>query len=266
MKRCLTDLFTAIVDVSRKTGKEARINLKGFEATILELTQRRSPFNTRALGWTTRSTVSASRCMLRLVNITGTGRMETWGAPRRRWRKTVKWAQVSSKAGDYRSPHWERAPAEGTQDAGRTWHEHHDGQQSTGHKASSRRRAPNPVYNRQARNRAEAAPGPVVQPLPSSPGITTGAQEPAASLISNAASAGHIARTSTSTTQFIHSSQAHGKEPDAAPDPRTSLLASLHARTPTPASNSLHVPYYPSLLHHSRNVHSSQLPTTSPAI
>jgi hypothetical protein len=30
VKRILTDFFTALVDVSRKTGKEAQINMKGF--------------------------------------------------------------------------------------------------------------------------------------------------------------------------------------------------------------------------------------------
>ncbi len=30
VKRILTDFFTALVDVSRKTGKEAHINMKGF--------------------------------------------------------------------------------------------------------------------------------------------------------------------------------------------------------------------------------------------
>lgn len=30
VRRILTDIFTGLVDVSRKTGKEAHINMKGF--------------------------------------------------------------------------------------------------------------------------------------------------------------------------------------------------------------------------------------------
>ena len=30
VRRILSDIFTALIDVSRKTGKEARLNMKGF--------------------------------------------------------------------------------------------------------------------------------------------------------------------------------------------------------------------------------------------
>ena len=35
IKRIMTDLFTALIDVSRKTGKEARLALKGFGTLYL---------------------------------------------------------------------------------------------------------------------------------------------------------------------------------------------------------------------------------------
>jgi len=44
VKRILTDFFTALVDVSRKTGKEARINIKGL-GTIYLFKNRELAFN-----------------------------------------------------------------------------------------------------------------------------------------------------------------------------------------------------------------------------
>ena len=44
MKRILTDLFTALVDVSRKTGKEAHIKMKGF-GTLYLFKNRELAFN-----------------------------------------------------------------------------------------------------------------------------------------------------------------------------------------------------------------------------
>lgn len=44
VKRILTDLFTALVDVSRKTNKEARLCLKGF-GTIFLFKNREIAFN-----------------------------------------------------------------------------------------------------------------------------------------------------------------------------------------------------------------------------
>ena len=44
VKRILTDFFTALVDVSRKTGKEAHIKMKGF-GTIYLFKSRELAFN-----------------------------------------------------------------------------------------------------------------------------------------------------------------------------------------------------------------------------
>ena len=44
VKRILTDFFTALVDVSRKTGKEARIKMKGF-GTLYLFKNRELAFN-----------------------------------------------------------------------------------------------------------------------------------------------------------------------------------------------------------------------------
>ena len=44
MKRILTDFFTALVDVSRKTGKEAHIKMKGF-GTLYLFKNRELAFN-----------------------------------------------------------------------------------------------------------------------------------------------------------------------------------------------------------------------------
>ena len=43
-RRILTDLFTALIDVSRKTKKEARMSLKGF-GTIYLFKNRELAFN-----------------------------------------------------------------------------------------------------------------------------------------------------------------------------------------------------------------------------
>jgi len=40
----LTDIFTALVDVSRKTGKEARLGMKGF-GTLFLFKNRELAFN-----------------------------------------------------------------------------------------------------------------------------------------------------------------------------------------------------------------------------
>ena len=44
VKRLLGDIFTALVDVSRKTGKEARMNMKGF-GTLYLFKNRELAFN-----------------------------------------------------------------------------------------------------------------------------------------------------------------------------------------------------------------------------
>ena len=44
VKRILIDLFTALVDVSRKTGKEAHIKMKGF-GTLYLFKNRELAFN-----------------------------------------------------------------------------------------------------------------------------------------------------------------------------------------------------------------------------
>ena len=44
VKRILTDFFTALVDVSRKTGKEARLLIKGF-GTVYLFKNRELAFN-----------------------------------------------------------------------------------------------------------------------------------------------------------------------------------------------------------------------------
>ena len=44
VKRCLSDLFTALVDVSRKTGKEAQLKMKGF-GTLHLFKNRELAFN-----------------------------------------------------------------------------------------------------------------------------------------------------------------------------------------------------------------------------
>ena len=44
VKRILTELFTALVDVSRKTGKEAHIKMKGF-GTLYLFKNRELAFN-----------------------------------------------------------------------------------------------------------------------------------------------------------------------------------------------------------------------------
>jgi len=44
VKRVLTDIFTALVDVSRKTGKEARLGMKGF-GTLFLFKNRELAFN-----------------------------------------------------------------------------------------------------------------------------------------------------------------------------------------------------------------------------
>ena len=44
VKRILTDLFTALIDVSRKTNKEARLSMKGF-GTIYLFKNRELAFN-----------------------------------------------------------------------------------------------------------------------------------------------------------------------------------------------------------------------------
>lgn len=44
VKRILTDMFTALIDVSRKTGKEARLNLRGF-GTLYLFKNRELAFN-----------------------------------------------------------------------------------------------------------------------------------------------------------------------------------------------------------------------------
>ena len=44
VKRILTDFFTALVDVSRKTGKEAHIKMKGF-GTLYLFKNRELAFN-----------------------------------------------------------------------------------------------------------------------------------------------------------------------------------------------------------------------------
>lgn len=44
VKRILVDLFTALVDVSRKTGKEAHIKMKGF-GTLYLFKNRELAFN-----------------------------------------------------------------------------------------------------------------------------------------------------------------------------------------------------------------------------
>ena len=44
VKRILTDFFAALIDVSRKTGKEARLNMKGF-GTIYLFKNRELSFN-----------------------------------------------------------------------------------------------------------------------------------------------------------------------------------------------------------------------------
>mgnify|MGYP007004902571 CR=1 FL=1 len=44
IKRILTDLFTALIEVSRKTGKEARLCLKGF-GTLYLFKNRELAFN-----------------------------------------------------------------------------------------------------------------------------------------------------------------------------------------------------------------------------
>ena len=44
VKRILTDLFTALVDVSRKTGKEAHIKMKGY-GTLYLFMNRELAFN-----------------------------------------------------------------------------------------------------------------------------------------------------------------------------------------------------------------------------
>ena len=44
VKRFLTDIFTALIDVSRKTGKEARLSLRGF-GTLYLFKNRELAFN-----------------------------------------------------------------------------------------------------------------------------------------------------------------------------------------------------------------------------
>ena len=44
VKKALTDLFAALIETSRKTGKEARVNMKGF-GTIYLFRNRELAFN-----------------------------------------------------------------------------------------------------------------------------------------------------------------------------------------------------------------------------
>ena len=44
VKRIITDVFTAMIDVSRKTGKEARLAMKGF-GTLFLFKNRELAFN-----------------------------------------------------------------------------------------------------------------------------------------------------------------------------------------------------------------------------
>ena len=44
VKKALTDLFAALIETSRKTGKEARVNMKGF-GTIYLFKNRELAFN-----------------------------------------------------------------------------------------------------------------------------------------------------------------------------------------------------------------------------
>ena len=44
VKKVLTDLFAALIETSRKTGKEARVNMKGF-GTIYLFRNRELAFN-----------------------------------------------------------------------------------------------------------------------------------------------------------------------------------------------------------------------------